>query len=102
MVSVRLQKRPVPGTIGPLLDELEAKLLDPDTGAQVGPGKKGVIHIRGPNVMKGYYKRPDKTAEVLSSDGWLNTGDLGMMTYRGSSRSSGGPSRPLSSWAGRT
>ncbi|MGA2763116.1 MAG: long-chain fatty acid--CoA ligase [Spirochaetia bacterium] len=83
VVSVRLQKKPVPGTIGPLLDELEAKLLDPDTGAQVGPGKKGVIHIRGPNVMKGYYKRPDKTAEVLSADGWLNTGDLGMMTYRG-------------------
>ncbi|MGA2612389.1 MAG: long-chain fatty acid--CoA ligase [Spirochaetia bacterium] len=83
VVSVRLQKRPVPGTIGPALDELEVKLLDPETGAQVGPGKKGVIHIRGPNVMKGYYKRPDKTAEVLSPDGWLNTGDLGMMTYRG-------------------
>jgi long-chain acyl-CoA synthetase len=83
VVSVRLQKRPVPGTIGPLLDELEAKLLDPETGAVVGPGKKGVIHIKGPNVMKGYYKRPDKTSEVLSPDGWLNTGDLGIMTHRG-------------------
>ncbi len=83
VVSVRLQKRPVPGTIGPLLDEQEVKLLDPDSGAEVGPGKKGVIHIRGPNVMKGYYKRPDKTAEVLSPDGWLNTGDLGMITWRG-------------------
>ncbi len=83
VISVRLQRKPVPGTIGPLLDELEIKLLDPDSGAPVGPGKKGVIHVRGPNVMKGYYKRPDKTAEVLSPDGWLNTGDLGMMTYRG-------------------
>lgn len=83
VVSVRLQKRPVPGTIGPVLDELEVKLLDPETNAQVGPGKKGVIHIRGPNVMKGYYKRPDKTAEVLSPDGWLDTGDLGIMTHRG-------------------
>ncbi|HUI71703.1 MAG TPA: long-chain fatty acid--CoA ligase, partial [Spirochaetia bacterium] len=83
VISVRVQKRPVPGTIGPALDELEVKLLDPETGAQVGPGDKGVIHVRGPNVMRGYYKRPDKTAEVLSDDGWLNTGDLGMMTYRG-------------------
>jgi long-chain acyl-CoA synthetase len=83
VVSVRIQKRPVPGTIGPVLDELEVQLRDPETGAKVGPGKKGVIHIRGPNVMKGYYKRPDKTAEVLSPDGWLDTGDLGMMTFRG-------------------
>jgi long-chain acyl-CoA synthetase len=83
VVSARLQDHPVPGTIGPLLDELEMKLLDPETGKPVGPGKKGVIHLKGPNVMKGYYKRPEKTAEVLSPDGWLDTGDLGMVTYKG-------------------
>jgi long-chain acyl-CoA synthetase len=83
VISVRVQNRPVLGTIGPALDELEVKLLNPETGAEVGPGKKGIIHVRGPNVMKGYYKRPDKTAEVLSPDGWLDTGDLGMMTWRG-------------------
>ncbi len=83
VVSVRLQDRPVPGTIGPALDELEIKLLDPETGDPVPPGRKGVIHVKGPNVMKGYYKRPDKTAEVLAPDGWLNTGDLAMMTHRG-------------------
>jgi long-chain acyl-CoA synthetase len=83
VISVRLQNKPVPGTIGPLLDEQEIRLLDPETGVAVGPGRKGIIHVRGPNVMKGYYKRPDKTAEVLSPDGWLNTGDLGIMTYRG-------------------
>jgi len=83
VVSVRLQYHPVPGTIGPLLAEQQVKLLDPDTGEQVGPGRKGVIHIKGPNVMKGYYKRPDKTAEVLTNDGWLDTGDLGIMTWRG-------------------
>jgi long-chain acyl-CoA synthetase len=86
VVSVRLQDHPVPGTIGPLLDELEMKLLDPETGNPVGPGKKGVIHLKGPNVMKGYYKRPDKTAEVLTADGWLDTGDLGMVTYKGEIR----------------
>jgi long-chain acyl-CoA synthetase len=83
VVSVRLQKRPVPMTIGPVLPEMEVKLLDPETGKQVGPGQKGVIHLKGPNVMQGYYKRPDKTAEVLSADGWLNTGDLGMQTWDG-------------------
>lgn len=83
VVSVRLQKHPVMGTIGPLLAELEVKLLDTETGKPVGPGQKGVIHLKGPNVMKGYYNRPDKTAEVLSPDGWLNTGDLGMQTWKG-------------------
>jgi long-chain acyl-CoA synthetase len=83
VVSVRLQDHPVPGTIGPLLDEMQMRLLDPETGKEVGPGKKGVIYLKGPNVMKGYYKRPDKTAEVLSADGWLNTGDLGMVTHKG-------------------
>ena len=86
VVSVRLQKHPVVGTIGPLLAELEVKLLDAETGKPVGPGKKGVIHLKGPNVMKGYYNRPDKTAEILSADGWLNTGDLGMQTHKGELR----------------
>ncbi|MGA2640641.1 MAG: long-chain fatty acid--CoA ligase [Spirochaetia bacterium] len=86
VVSVRLQHHPVPGTIGPLLPEQEMKLLDPDTGKEVGPGRKGVIHLKGPNVMKGYYKRPDKTAEVLTPDGWLDTGDLGMVTWKGEIR----------------
>jgi long-chain acyl-CoA synthetase len=83
VVSVRLQDHPVARTIGPVLAEMEVKLLDPETSQEVGPGKKGVIYLKGPNVMKGYYKHPDKTAEVLSADGWLNTGDLGMITFNG-------------------
>jgi long-chain acyl-CoA synthetase len=83
VVSVRLERRPVQGTIGPALAEQEIKLLDPETHQPVGPGKKGVIFIKGPNVMKGYYKRPDKTAEVIGKDGFLDTGDLGMITYKG-------------------
>jgi long-chain acyl-CoA synthetase len=83
VVSVRLQDHPVARTIGPVLAEMQVKLLDTETGREVGPGKKGVIYLKGPNVMKGYYKRPDKTAEVLSADGWLNTGDLGMITFKG-------------------
>ncbi len=83
VVSVRKQRHPVIGTIGPLLAEMEMKILDVETGKPVPPGHKGVIHLKGPNVMSGYYKRPDKTAEVLSKDGWLNTGDLGMCTHKG-------------------
>ncbi len=86
IVSVRKQRHPVAGTIGPVLKEMEVKLLDPETSAPVPPGRKGVIYLKGPNVMKGYYKRQDKTAEVLSPDGWFNTGDLGMMTRRGELR----------------
>ena len=86
VVSVRLQKRPVVGTIGPVLDEMEARIVDAESGKEVGPGRKGVLFLKGPNVMRGYYKRPDKTAEVLSPDGWLNTGDVAMMTRRGELR----------------
>ena len=47
------------------------------------PGQKGVLYVRGPNVMKGYYKKPDLTAQAITADGWLNTGDLAMLTYDG-------------------
>ena len=45
--------------------------------------------VRGPQVMMGYYKRPDLTAKVIDEDGWLDTGDLGMLTYRGELRITG-------------
>jgi len=43
----------------------------------------GLIIVRGPQIMRGYYNRPDATAEVLGDDGWFNTGDLGMFTHSG-------------------
>lgn len=57
---------------------VELRLLDND-GNEVAPGQVGAIQIRGPGVMRGYYRSPEATAEVLSDDGWLTTGDLGRL-----------------------
>ena len=59
-----------------------AKIIDP-TGNEVPRGTQGEIMIKGDNVMKCYYKAPDKTAEALEPDGWLHTGDLGYMDADG-------------------
>lgn len=63
--------RPQPG--------LEVKVVDPSSGDARAPGEIGEIRVRGWSVMKGYFDMPDKTAETLSADGWLSTGDLGRM-----------------------
>ena len=82
VLAVRHQKGPVPGTVGTLLRDTECRILAED-GTELPPGQMGLIYVRGPQVMKGYYKRPEFTEKVLSPDGWLNTGDLGMLTHRG-------------------
>jgi long-chain acyl-CoA synthetase len=82
IVSVRSSRHPVPSTIGPPLPDVEVKILDKE-GKELPPGEKGVLYVRGPNVMKGYYKRAEATAAALSKDGWLNTGDLAVRTHRG-------------------
>ena len=82
IVSARESRKPVPQTIGPPLPEVLVRVVD-ENGNTLGPGEKGVLHIKGPNIMLGYYKRPEETSKTISEDGWLNSGDLAMLTHRG-------------------
>ena len=70
------------GTIGLPLPETLSAIVDGDTGEFVPPGQSGEIVIKGPQVMQGYWQRPDETAKVMKED-WLRTGDVGMMSDEG-------------------
>jgi fatty-acyl-CoA synthase len=63
-------------TVGKPLPNCEVKIVDPETGETLGPNMTGEICCKGYNVMKGYYKMPEKTKEVIDEDGWLHSGDL--------------------------
>lgn len=63
-------------SVGKAMPHCEVKIIDPETGETLAPGNVGEICCRGYNVMKGYYKMPEKTAEVIEKDGWLHSGDL--------------------------
>jgi len=82
VLAVRLPGQIKLGTVGPVIPGTQIKIVGPN-GESLGPGETGVIHVKGPQVMHGYYKRPEATAAVLSEDGWLNTGDLGRLTLTG-------------------
>ena len=73
------------GQIGVPLPSTEAAILG-DDGQRVPLGETGEICLHGPQVMKGYWQRPDDTAEVFHPGGWLRTGDMGLMDVHGSVR----------------
>lgn len=79
---IRNAKHPILGTIGKIMPYCQAKVVHRN-GIECKPGEKGVLYIKGPNVMKGYYKQPELTAEVISEGEWFNTGDLVIKTYNG-------------------
>jgi long-chain acyl-CoA synthetase len=70
------------GTIGVPIPSTEVRVLD-DAGNEVAVGVAGEIAIRGPQVMAGYWRRPDETAKVMTADGFFRTGDIGIMDERG-------------------
>jgi malonyl-CoA/methylmalonyl-CoA synthetase len=71
------------GTVGFPLPGVELKITDSQTGATLSQGDIGEIEVRGPNVFKGYWQMPEKTAEELRSDGFFITGDLGQIDADG-------------------
>ena len=77
------------GTVGRALPEIECKIVDPETGEELGDNMDGEFCARGYNLMKGYYKMPEATAAAIDKDGWLHTGDLACRTKDGNFRITG-------------
>jgi acyl-CoA synthetase (AMP-forming)/AMP-acid ligase II len=71
------------GKAGLLVPNTECRLVDPATGNAVGAGTPGEVWVRGPQVMKGYLNNPDATAATVDQDGWLHTGDIGVVDEDG-------------------
>ncbi len=80
VLSVRKEEDNKVYSVGTMLQETEVKIVDPNTGDTLPQGEKGIVMVRGPQVMLGYYRDKEATDAVLSPDGWFNTGDLGWLT----------------------
>jgi len=71
------------GSIGLPLNNMEFKLVDPNTGKKVPLGEPGEICVKGPMVMQGYFNRPEETKNAIDKDGFMHTGDVGVMDEDG-------------------
>jgi len=86
IVAARYYKKPRTGCIGTFLPTCEVKICAEENGVVTSTeplpfGQKGMVLIRGPQIMKGYYKRPDLTEKAIDKDGFFNTGDIGLITF---------------------
>jgi long-chain acyl-CoA synthetase len=80
ITHVRRQWRNLRGADGEPLPNTETRIVDPETRRDLPIGTKGLILLRGPQVMKGYYNDPEATAKAIDAEGWFDSGDLGMVT----------------------
>ncbi|XP_027937786.1 probable acyl-activating enzyme 16, chloroplastic isoform X2 [Vigna unguiculata] len=93
VVAARRLSCNIIGSVGHPIKHTEFKIVDSETDEVLPPGSKGILKVRGPQLMKGYYKNPSATNQVLDRDGWLNTGDIGWIVPHhstGRSRNSNG------------
>ncbi len=65
-----------PGSVGTVIPNTQVRLVDPDTGDDAGPGERGELWARGPQVTGGYFGNAGATAATIDDDGWLHTGDV--------------------------
>ena len=84
VVSCRRPWRNIRGSSGLPLPDTEFRIVDADSRKPLGFRERGVVLVRGPQVMAGYLGKPEATAKVLDADGWFDTGDLGMLLPDGS------------------
>jgi len=87
--AARLLLRSKVGTVGRALPNIEVMVQSPETGQECGIGEQGELCCRGYNVMRGYYKMPEATSEVIDADGWLHSGDLAVKDEEGNFRVTG-------------
>lgn len=80
VLAVRKEEDNKMYSVGPALQNTEFKIVDPTTYEEFPNGKKGLIIVRGPQIMLGYYRDEEATRSVMLSDGWFITGDLGWLT----------------------
>jgi long-chain acyl-CoA synthetase len=80
VTNARRPKRNLRRSSGPPMPETAIRIVDPETRQPLPTGQRGLVTVRGPQVMQGYYKNPEATAKVIDSEGWFNTGDLGWVT----------------------
>lgn len=82
VVSVNLPKQKKHGSVGMPLPGVRVKIID-EHGRHLKPGEEGEICVHGPNITMGYHENEDATRELFTSDGWLKTGDIGMLDEEG-------------------
>lgn len=76
-------------TVGRALPHIEVKIIDPKTGETLPPGTQGEVCCRGYSIMKGYYNNEEATRKTITEDGWLRSGDLGILDEAGNLRITG-------------
>ena len=83
ITNARTPAHNVRGSAGKPLPETEIKIVDPSTRKKLPQGQRGLVLIRGAQVMQGYYQNPEATAKAIDSEGWFDSGDLGWLTPYG-------------------